>query len=74
MNENWKTSSRSVTGETCVEASGPWSAPSRSRTVETCAEVSSGAVVRVRDTKARERGHFAVGGQAWTCFLDGMAK
>lgn len=55
MNDNWKTSTRSLTGETCVE-------------------VSKGIIVRVRDTKDRERGIIHVGARSWLAFVSGGWK
>lgn len=52
MTENWKTSTRSQSGETCVE-------------------VSSDVMVRVRDTKDRERGIIRIGAHPWLAFLSG---
>lgn len=43
-----------------------------SHTGETCVEVWPGAVVRVRDTKDRDRGEFRVSAQAWTAFVTGV--
>lgn len=71
MNENWKTPSRSVSGQNCVEASGPWRTSSYSGEVEDCVEISSGAVVRVRDTKDRGRGMLRIGAHPWLAFLSG---
>ncbi len=67
----WKTSSHSIDGA-CVEVAGPWETSSHSNAEGNCVEVAVGGVVGVRDTKARELGHFTVGAPAWTAFLEGI--
>lgn len=71
MTENWKTSTRSLSGETCVEADGPWRTASYSSLSGDCVEVNPGVVVRVRDTKDRERGIIRIGAHPWLAFLSG---
>lgn len=39
-----------------------------------CVEVRLDQEVGVRDTKARELGHLAVSGTAWTALLDAVRK
>lgn len=69
---NWITSSYSNAEGNCVEAAGPWHTASYCQTGESCVEVAEGPVVRVRDTKDRERGQLTVSGMAWTAFLAGV--
>jgi hypothetical protein len=46
-----------------------WRTSSYSASGGNCIEVSTGPRVGVRDTKARDLGHFTVGPDAWTAFL-----
>ena len=54
----------------------PWRKSSYSHGSNTeCVEVApTPVVVGVRDTKARERGHIAVGRTAWTAFARAAAR
>lgn len=71
--EGWHISSSSQTSETCIEVHGAWHTSSYSNAEGNCVEASEGSIVRVRDTKDRSRGHFAVSGAAWTAFITGLA-
>lgn len=57
---------------TDTDVAAPWR--TASVTHETCVEVSPGPViVRIRDTKDRARGHFAVGGNTWEAFIAALS-
>lgn len=46
-----------------------WRTSSYTTAAGNCVEVSTGPRVGVRDTKARDLGHFTVSPHAWTAFL-----
>lgn len=66
----WRTSSHSASGGNCVEVHTNWRTSSYTTAAGNCVEVSTGPRVGVRDTKARDLGHFTVSPDAWTAFLD----
>jgi hypothetical protein len=72
MDENWMKSSYCTTAANCVEV---WRASSYSMATGQCVQVAQPAGrVLVRDSKDTGLGHFGVGGQAWTAFLEGTVK
>ena len=72
MNDTWHISTRSLNGETCVEARTVWAKSTYSTGENNCVEVgrtTGKRNVQVRDTKDRGRGIITVGAQAWEKFI-----
>ena len=70
---NWRKSTASANGETCVEV-GSWhkSSYSAGQAGTNCVEVAAREVVLVRDTTDRGGVTLSISGTAWTSFLSAL--